>query len=300
MSDRRLPPLNLLRVFDAAGRHLSFKAAAEELHVTPSAVSHQIKTLEEHLGLLLFHRLNRALELTDAGHAYLRTVSQAMEALRNGTAEALRRYGRPQLKITMGPFIASEVVVPALRTFQREHPEVNLRIDTGLRSEEFRNSDMDIAIRYGSGDWPDVTAVRLFDTTAAPVCAPRLAKGVSAIPIEEITRLTLIQSSQAQDSWQRWGDLAGINLTTVPKELWLDDYMQILRAAEQGLGLALGLFPWIMPWVKAGRLAKPWKIDIPVAESYYLIHRPEDGERPEILAFIKWLQRILKRLEPAS
>ena len=300
MSDRRLPPLNLLRVFDAAGRHLSFKLAAEELHVTPSAVSHQIKTLEDHLGLLLFHRLNRALELTDAGHAYLRTVSQAMDSLRTGTAEALRRYGRPQLKITMGPFIASEVVVPALRSFQREHPEIDLRIDTGMRTEEFRASDMDLAIRYGNGDWPDFTAIRLFETKAAPVCAPRLAKGTSTIPIEEITRLTLIQSSQAQDSWQLWGELADIDLNAPPKELWLDDYMQILRAAEQGLGLALGLFPWIMPWIKAGRLALPWDINIPVAESYYLIHRPEDGERPEILAFINWLQRILKRLEDFS
>lgn len=297
MSDRRLPPLNLLRVFDAAGRHLSFKLAAEELHVTPSAVSHQIKALEDHLGLLLFHRLNRALELTDAGHAYLRTVSQAMESLRMGTAEALRRYGRPLLKITMGPFIASEVVVPALRSFQREHPEIDLRIDTGLRSEDFLISDMDLAIRYGAGDWPDVSQVKLFDTTAAPVCAPRLAKGISTIPMEEITRLTLIQSSQAQDSWRRWGDLAHINLDAPPKELWLDDYMQILRAAEQGLGLALGLFPWISPWIKAGRLSLPWEVDIPVAESFYLIHRPEDSDRPEILAFIKWLQRILKRIE---
>lgn len=298
MNDRRLPPLNLLRVFDAAGRHLSFKLAAEELHVTPSAVSHQIKTLEEHLGLLLFHRLNRALELTDAGHAYLRTVSHAMDALRNGTAEALRRFGRPQLKITMGPFIASEVIVPALRSFQREHPDIELRIDTGLRSDEFHASDMDLAIRYGAGDWSDLTAIKLFDTTAAPVCAPRLAKGISTIPMEEITRLTLIQSSQASDSWQRWGDLASIDLNSPPKELWLDDYMQILRAAEQGLGLALGLFPLITPWIKAGRLALPWEVDIPVAESYYLIHRPEDGQRPEILAFINWLQRVLKRGDP--
>ncbi|MGH8529895.1 MAG: LysR substrate-binding domain-containing protein [Nevskiales bacterium] len=294
MRARRLPPLHSLQAFEVAAQHLSFKRAAEVLHLTPSAVSHQIKALEDFLGFALFKRLNRALELTEGGRAYLQVTTQSLARLREGSAQIAQRFGRVELRISMGPFIASEMIVPALPSFQKQHPDVYLRIETGLRSVDLIHEDVDMALRFGQGQWPGVIAEKLLDMTAAPVCSPALKKkGLPKTP-EDLSGVVLIHSLPMPNSWPQWAQAAKLKLGTPKQDLWLDSYFAILRAAEEGAGVAVGLLPMIAPWLRSGRLVKAWPIEVKVPESYYLLYRPGDAGRREIQAFRAWLPKVLR------
>lgn len=295
MKFRRLPPLHTLEAFEAAARRLSFKLAAQELHLTPSAISHQIKALEAFLGFTLFRRGNRSLELTDGGRAYLAVVHDTLAKLRSGSARVVQRYARANLKISAGPFIASEIIVPALPAFQEAHPDIDVRIDTDLRPIDLLHEDMDVALRFGSGDWKGLAAEQLLQVSAVPVCAPALAPALRRNGPSRLDAVTLIHSSPMPDGWTQWASAAGVVLGTPKRDVWLDSYLAILRAAEQGLGLALGLLPLVQPSITRRRLVTPWprlRLDIP--QGYYLLYRPQDRERPEVLAFRSWLLDLLR------
>ena len=294
MKMRRLPPLHTLEAFEASARRLSFKLAAGELHLTASAISHQIKALESFLGFELFRRGNRSLELTDGGRAYLVVVRDTLARLRDGSQRVARRHARARLTISMGPFIASETIVPALPSFQEAHPDIDVRIDTDLRAVDLLHEDMDIALRFGNGQWPQLSAHRLMTVWAAPVCSPQMAETLRGRDLAGIDDLVLIQSSPLPEAWAMWGRVAGIALATPKRELWLDSYLAILRAAEQGLGLALGMVPMVDPMLKQGRLVMPWpELKLQIPQAYYLLHREQDSDRPEIAAFRDWLLRLL-------
>ena len=296
MKFRRLPPLHTLEAYEAAARRLSFKLAAQELHLTASAISHQIKALEEFLGFALFRRGNRSLELTEGGKEYLAVVRDTLSRLRSGSQRVAERYARATLKISMGPFIASEIIVPALPSFQEAHPDIDVRIDTDLRPIDLLHEDTDIALRFSSGPWPQLTAERLMTVSAVPVCAPAVAKLLRKRDPSDIRDIALIHSTPMPDGWPMWARESGARLGKPKRDIWLDSYFAILRAAEQGLGLALGLVPMINPWVRQKKLVTLWpqyRIEIP--QGYYLLHRPGDAERPEIAAFRDWLRRQLKR-----
>ena len=174
MSRRQLPPLHTLETFEVAAQHRSFKRAAEILHITPSAVSHQIRALEEHLGVELFRRMNRAIDLTSGGRAYLEITSQSLARLREGGQRVARQYGRNALKISMGPFIASEIVVPALPSFQREHPDVDIRIETSLHLVDLQHEDLDLVVRFGQPPWKGAQSECLVPIQVIPVCGAGL------------------------------------------------------------------------------------------------------------------------------
>lgn len=294
MKLRRLPPLHALEAFEVAARELSFRKAAEALHLTPSAVSHQIKGLEDFLGFALFRRMNRALELTEGGRDYLGVVQASLDSLREGSQQTRRRYGRhTTLKISAGPFIASEIIVPALPAFQLEHPHIDLNIETTLHPVDLRREDVDIALRFGSGNWPGATARRLLTVKAVPVCAPALAERLRGTP-GDVSEVNLIHSIPLPEGWKQWAELSGTALGKARSDLWLDSYFAILRAAEQGVGLALGLVPMVNPWLRAGRLVMPWPaLQLEIPQGYYLVHRPADEERPEVQAFCAWLSELL-------
>jgi LysR family transcriptional regulator, glycine cleavage system transcriptional activator len=291
MKFRRLPPLHTLEAFEAAARRLSFKLAAQELHLTPSAISHQIKALEVFLGFALFRRGNRSLELTDGGKAYLTVVNDTLAKLRSGSARVAQRYARASLKISTGPFIASEIIVPALPAFQEAHPDIDVRIDTDLRPIDLLHEDIDVALRFGSGDWKGLAAEPLLRVSAVPARTPALRKRGPS----QLDDITLIHSTPMPDGWTQWAAAAGVTLGTPKRDVWLDSYLAILRAAEQGLGLALGLLPLVQPALTRHRLVMPWpklKLDIP--QGYYLLYRPQDRERPELVAFRSWLLALLR------
>lgn len=296
MKFRSLPPLHTLEAFDAAARHLSFKRAAAEQHLTASAISHQIKALEGFLGFSLFRRGNRSLELSEGGKAYLAVVRDTLSRLREGSGRVAQRFARAQLKVSMGPFLANEIVVPALPSFQDAHPDIDVRIETELRPVDLLHEDMDIALRFGSGPWPQLTAVHLMTVAAVPVCTPALARVLRRNGPGQLGDVPLIHSSAMAEGWSLWERQAGVSLQKSRRDLWLDSYFAILRAAEQGLGLAMGLVPMVDPWLRRRKLATPWPaLRYTLPQGYHLLHRADDGDRREIEAFSRWLQALLAR-----
>lgn len=294
MKFRRLPPLHTLEAFEHAARGGSFKTAAQQLHLTPSAVSHQIKALEAFLGFELFRRGNRSLELTAGGKDYLRVVEETLARLRDGSHRVAQRHARARLSISMGPFLATEVIVPALPSFQAQNPQVDVRIETTLRPVDLLHEDMDIAMRFGDGKWPRLAVHRLLVVDAVPVCTPQLARTLRKRDPGDLRDVTLIHSSPVPNGWTDWSRTTGVTLGKPRADLWLDSYLAILRAAEQGLGLAIGMTPIVNPWLKRKRLAAPWpRLKARIPQGYYLLHRAGDESRPEIAAFHRWVDRLL-------
>lgn len=296
---RRLPSLHLLRVFEAAGRHESFKKAAQELHITPSAVSHQVKALEEDLGFSLFQRRNRSLTLTDGGRAYLQVVEKSFSRLREGTERVLRTYGEATLSISVIPPLAREVLIPRLKSFQERVPDVRLRIDTANEMVDFRHQDVDVAVRYGQGDWPHVACEKILELVATPVCSPAFHQSHRIRGVEQLEELTLVQMIDRPDAWRRFARAAGCETFAPAKELWLDNYSACLDAAEQGLGLALAMLPVEQTRIDSGRLVAPLDLRLPNPSGVYLVYRPGDGDRADIGAFRDWLLEQLEDLQRA-
>jgi LysR family glycine cleavage system transcriptional activator len=286
-----LPPLHLLRTFDVAARHLSFKKAAAELHVTPSAVSHQIKQLEDLLGLPLFLRVNRGLRLTPAGQFYAEKVGAGMDQLQRATQSLSQRFGRPVLRASILPFMAAELVIPALESFQQQHPEIELRIETSVQNADFDSGEVDVAIRFGLGDWPGLVSEKLSDIIGSPVCSPAYAREHDLSSLQDIRRCKLIGlPADARDAWKLLVEKAQLADFTPQHTLTVDSLLAASRAAEQGLGLGIGVFPLMSPLVDSGRLVTPFNIWVPVPEGYYLVWRSEDRERADIRAFCQWMR----------
>ncbi|TAJ52320.1 MAG: LysR family transcriptional regulator [Nevskiaceae bacterium] len=294
MKFRRLPPLHTLEAFEQAARTGSFKTAAAALHLTPSAVSHQIKALEAHLGFALFRRGNRSLELSEGGKAYLQVVEDSLRRLREGSARVAERHARARLKLSMGDYIANEIVVPALPAFQERHPQIELVIGTSLRAVDLLHEDIDIALRFGDGHWPKLACHRLLAVDAVAVCDAATAEHLRPLGPAALGEVALIHSSAIPEGWPDWSRAVGQALGKPRRELWLDSYASIMRAAAEGGGLALGMVPIINPWLRSGRLVSPWpQLRAPIPQGYYLLHRQEDGGRPEVAAFHRWLVELL-------
>jgi len=208
---RSLPPLNGLRAFEAAARHMSFTDAAEELSVTQAAISHQVRGLEQRLGLKLFVRRNRSLLLSEAGQAYLPSVRAAFDQLNEATEKLLQKDRGGHLTVTTTASFATKWLVPRLGGFQRANPEIDVRISTGTGLIDFSREDVDIGIRYGRGQWPGLVADRLVGEDVMPVCAPSLLKGPNPLrKPADLKRFTLLHIGSFPDDWQVWLTAAGI------------------------------------------------------------------------------------------
>jgi LysR family glycine cleavage system transcriptional activator len=289
---RKLPPLHLLHLFEAAGRNLSFKKAGEELHLTPSAISHQIKALEENLAIQLFRRLTRGVELTAAGHSYLAVVQEIFQKLDKGTAILKQRYASTCLRITSFPSIASNIIIPRLSQFQSEFPDIELRIETGMNVVDLRYDEYDLALRLGDGDWPGVVSEKLFDIEVTPVCSPEFARKHQLTDIKQIADVPLIHFSVIEDSWQTWAKAVGLNDISSITSLSLGSYDAVIHAAQQGLGLALGALPLERAAITKGNLYRPFleKIDFP--QACYAVYREHDQNRDDICAFLNWMKQL--------
>ena len=296
MSDR-LPSLNLLRVFEAAGRQLSFKHAAKELNVTPSAVSHQIKSLEDDLGFLLFRRLNRALVLTPAGKAYLDVVQQAFAVLRSGSQQVERRFGKPVIRISVIPFMANEVLIPNLIAFQQAHPDVELRMEVTSNFRDFSVEDVDLEVRFGLGEWPGLEAEKLLDIQGSPVCSPAFLEQHPLAEHQDLVGKPLITLGQEPSAWQRWADHVELTNFKPTSSLQMDNLLAHYHAVQEGLGVGIGIFPLVDLLIINGKLIAPFAERVPIEESYFIVNRPGEKERPEIAAFIDWLHKIFNDLK---
>lgn len=285
----RLPSLNALRAFEAAARHLSFSRAADELNVTKAAVSHQVKALEDELGLPLFRRLNRALLLTDAGQTLFPSITEAL-GLMGAAVNRLQKQDRTgDLTVTTLDSFAAIWLVPRLNRFRKAHPEIDVRIATSDHSIDFAQSDVDLAIRYGAGTWQGVHAERLMTEEIFPVCAPSLLK--EGPPLEKPADLALhtLLHDYGQESWRRWLLAVGEEGVDVERGPRYHHSNLVLQAAEQGDGVALARSVLAADALAKGRLVKPFDIALPADYAYYLACPPDHLKRPKVKAFRSWL-----------
>lgn len=288
MADR-LPSLNAMRAFEAAARHLSFSRAADELNVTKAAVSHQVKALEDELGLPLFRRLNRALLLTPAGQTLYPPITEALRLMRSAVDRLHKQDRSGELVLTMLDSFAAIWLVPRLGRFRKAHPEIDVRITTSDESIDFSRGDVDLAIRYGAGYWPDVHAERLMTEEIFPVCAPALLRtGPPLNKPSDLVNHTLLQD-HPRDYWRMW--LMAVGATGVDSERG-PGYQHsnlVLLAAEQGDGVAIARSVLAADALAAGRLVKPFDVTVPAEYAYYLVCPPDHLRRPKVAAFRDWL-----------
>ncbi len=285
-----------LPTFELAARHLSFKRTAAELHLTPSAVSQQIQALEEALGVALFRRMTRALELTEAGAHLAAIATELVERYRREAGRLMRRRGEREVRLSAEPFIAHELLIPELAAFREVQPDVDLRIETGMAPVELDRDGVDTAVRYGRGPWPGVAATHLCAVIATPVCAPGLIKGDRLRTPAALARHTLIRLRDQPDPWRRLGDALGIELPA--HRLVLDTYFATLRAAEKHQGIAIGLFPVTTSLVTDGRLVTPLPIRVRARAGFQFVCRPEDARAAAITGVRDWVRARFAALAP--
>lgn len=288
----RLPPLNTLRLFEAAGRHQSFKAAAEELHLTPSAVSHGIQTLEEWLGVELFLRGNRSLSLTPAGHAYLPRVRDALHLLALATESVPGRAPSGRLSVSAAPTFALRWLIPRLPAFQERHPAITVALDTAHRVVEFPRDGIDAGIRLGRGDWPGLAVLKLMEEDLVPVAAPALAARI-ACPADLAT-VPLLHVADVSEDWTAWAEAAGLPPSALgdglKRGLRLDAIHMAVDAAVRGLGVIIGRRPTVDPELASGQLVEVMGPRLRAKSAYWLVTARDSLRRPEVAAFRAWMR----------
>ena len=298
MSD--LSPLNSLRAFEAAARHLSFTKAAQELHVTPAAVSQQIRQLEEFYGIPLFRRTTRTLILTEAAQMALPDVKEGFERL----SEANRRLRSDRhgnlLTVSSSPSMGERWLLPRLERFRAQYPDIDIRIDTTDRLADFANDRVDIAIRYGRGNYDGLEADILMQDVAYPVCSPALLEGDK--PLKEPKDLrhhTLLhpewrQERDAQPSWQMWLRAAGVTGIDVTRGLRFSSDTMLAHAAADGLGVALALSSMVQRELRDGKLIRPFGdggSQIETVFRPYLVYPKRNLSLPRVAAFRDWAMK---------
>lgn len=290
----RLPPLNAIRVFEAAGRHLSFIRAADELHITPSAVSHQIRLLEERLGVKLFRRLNRQVVLTPEGQSYLLPVRAALEQIGTATARVTGRCARGPLTISVAPSFAVRWLVPRLPDFQHQHPEIEVRPIVSTEVADLRRSDVDVAIRSGRGGWPGLAAHRLMGEELVPVCSPALLEGPKPLRRpEDLAGHTLLQVVPRAGEWRSWLSAVGVTGVDADAGPRFQSLSDAIDAAALGLGVVIVNLVLIGGDLESGRLVRPFTFELPSDTAYYFVCQDERSEEPRIAAFREWLLEVL-------
>lgn len=282
---RRLPPLGALRAFEAAARHLSFTRAAAELCVTQAAISHQVRQLEDWLGLKLFARRGHALTLTAEGGSYLSELTHLFDGLAEATA---RLSGRSQdtLRITALPSFASRWLLPRLGGFRAQHPEIELKLTTSTTLWAHTDDSFDIGIRSGLGRWPGLKADLIAREYLSPVCTPALRESLAAPT--DLHHATLLHD-EPKSAWRAWFEHAGVTPPRRMSGVVFNDAGMVLQAAVEGQGVALGRLLLAADDLAAGRLVQPFDVSMPNDFSYWLVYPRASAGRPEVAAFRAWL-----------
>ncbi|MFW5969557.1 MAG: LysR substrate-binding domain-containing protein [Halofilum sp. (in: g-proteobacteria)] len=292
---RRLPPPSWLRTFEAAARHMSFTRAAEELHVTQSAVSQQIRLLEDRLGEPLFHRLPRSIQLTEAGKAYLPVVRDAFEQLSLGT-EQVFGYSRADLvTIRATPGFGEFWLAPRLGDLYASHPEIEVRVTSTIWNAEFMETGVDLEVRYGTDEWPELETRRLTREYLVPVCAPAMAERLGNDP-RRLADVRLLHVDGFRNGWAEWlhhADVAGS--VDAGRGSHFDTAILPIRLACEGLGIALGRWSLVERHIHDGRLVAPFDISMPVDEAFYVAWPGEEPLRAEATVLRDWLLRMAER-----
>jgi len=284
----RLPSLKFLKTFQVAAARLSFKAAAEELFITPSAVSHQIKALEEQLGMPLFERGPHSLTLTEAGTHYLQHMDSVFARLESVTEQLQVRYGRGVVRLHMPPFFATELLLPKLPSLLEAQPDTDIHINTALAPLQPHPPDADVSIVVNAAPENGLDCHKLFSQAFVPACAPSLLVRNPIRKVEDLDQHTLIVNEARLDAWERWAESLGKKLR--PRKIVRFDTMYAAaQAAEHGVGVALVASRFGNERFAQGSLVQLFDTELETGESYFLLLRREDASRPDVLALTQWL-----------
>jgi LysR family glycine cleavage system transcriptional activator len=291
---RRLPPLNALRAFEAAARHLNFSRAADELSVTPGAVSQQIQNLEDYVGVALFKRTPKGLLLTDPAQIALPALREAFDRLAEAASMLTAAVDGRRLTVTVPPSFASKWLLPRLGAFEALHPEVDVWVSAGMELTDFASGEVDLAIRYGAGRYPGLEVIRLMQETVIPVASPELLAGQPLEQLGDLANHVLLHdgSPDADEScpdWTMWLAARGVKGVDGARGPRFNQSSLVIEAAVGGRGVALAKRTLAQADLDAGRLVAPFQIATAVDFAYYLVHPKTKGRLPQVKAFITWI-----------
>lgn len=286
-----LPPLSALRAFEAAARHSSFTEAAGELHVSQAAVSQQIRTLENHLQRQLFHRTPRGLYLSEAGEAYLPVVQDSLERLGDGTARLFGPKSDVKISIKVITTLGVGWLAHRLGRLKAAFPDISLSITTFQWNSDAHEEFVDLEIRYGSGEWPDLIVEPLMEERIAPVCSPEIINGSKRLlKPRDVLEHPLLRIVATRDDWPEWLHAAGVKTSPPDPEIQLDSTLMAYCAAEDGLGIALGRTLLVEKRLREGSLVAPFDFWVPTRETYYLVRKANSRKRAQIDRICDWLK----------
>ena len=291
---RRLPPLNALRAFEAAARHLNFSRAADELSVTPGAVSQQIQNLEDYVGAALFKRTPKGLLLTDAAQTALPALREAFDRLAEAASLLTAAVDGRRLTLTAPPSFAAKWLVPRLGAFEQAHPQVDVWLSAAIELVDLAAGEVDVAIRYGAGRYPGLEVHRLFAETVIPVASPaHLAAQPLLTPGDLANHVLLHDGSPDLDDscpdWTMWLAARGLKGVDSMRGPRFNQSSLVIEAAVNGRGVALAKRTLAAADLEAGRLVAPLQIATAVDFAYYLVHPKAKGRLPQVKAFVSWI-----------
>ena len=287
--NRRLPPLNALRAFEAGARHLKFARAADELAVTPTAISHQIRHLEDWFGVALFSRNKRQLTLTDSGAQLYPVVSQALDRIAEVSCRIHQSIDRATLTVSVTPTFGSRWLASRLGRFWAAYPEIDLRIHHSVQLIDFKRDDVDLAIRWGLGPWPDVVSEKLIDAAAVPMCSPAKLKGLHPLLTPSDLRNHILLHETNHQEWSEWMIAAGLDEADGQRGPVLDDPNSLVRAAIEGHGVFLGTPTMFSTEIDNGTLIQPFATFSELEPAYFLVYPEEAIQQQKIQAFRDFL-----------
>lgn len=291
MAKRRLPPLKALPAFEMAAQHLSFSAAARELNLTHGAISRQMKSLEAHLGVQLFRRLDRRIELTDSGAALLPAVRSALDMIEASAGRLSVAARRGPLVVSCLPTFMMRWLIPRLYDFNARHPSVDVRLSASSAAVDFAREDVDVAIRIGAPPWPEgIEAHAFMEEEIGPVCSPALGRRRKLAEIADLRHHTLLHTETRPDAWSDWLTRSGASGIDAAKGTRFEHFYFLLEAAVSGLGVAVAPHPLVAEDLKLGRLVAPFGF-VRSGRRYCLLHPTEIGSTPKVRTFRSWIEK---------
>jgi len=291
---RRLPPLNALRAFESAARHLNFSRAADELSVTPGAVSQQIQNLEDYVGVALFKRTPKGLLLTDPAQTALPALREAFDRLAEAASMLTAAVDGRRLTVSVAPSFAAKWLVPRLGQFEALHPLVDVWLSAGMELVDFNSGEVDLAIRYGTGRYPGLEVIRLMQETVIAVASPTLLAAQPLEALGDLAQHVLLHdgSPDADEScpdWAMWLAARGVKGVDGARGPRFNQSSLVIEAAVGGRGVALAKRTLAQADLDAGRLVAPFQIATAVDFAYYVVHPKAKGRLPQVKAFVGWL-----------
>ena len=284
----RLPPMQALRAFEATARERSLTRAAESLHLTHGAISHQIKALEADLGVRLVERAGRGIRLTDEGERLAGRVRASLAELAAAVREVVDRANPRQLRVSVMPSFAARWLLPRIGSFLAAHPDIDLDVRANNALVDFEREDVDVAIRLGGGDYPGLNTEHLMDEIYFPVCSPKIAGGRLPARPADLSRYLLLRSER--EFWQPWFAAAGLDWPEPTRGPMFNDTAHMMQAAIEGQGIALARSSLIGNDLANGVLVRLFDITVPSPHRYFLVYPPRLADSPKLARFRAWLK----------